>query len=61
MIKTIKRGRATWTLCHISSVNSVINYLNWSQSVTGIFRNIAVKPYHGRIWNPNKVVWIVEG
>lgn len=61
MIKTVKRGRQTWTLCHKSNLTQALNYISWVQSVTGIFRNVTTQPYHGHIYNPDKVIWIVEG
>ena len=61
MIKTITRGRQRWTLCRRSNLAQALNYITWTQTVTNTFRNVMTREYHGNKWNPEKVLWIVEG
>ena len=61
MIKTVRRGKQTWTLAFVKSLQSTLDYISWSQAQCGIFRSVTTRPYHGKQWNPDKVVWIVEG
>lgn len=45
----------------IEDVDRVIFQLNRQQNKKGIFVNIAVKPYHGKEYDPQNTVVIVVG
>lgn len=42
-------------------VDRVINQLNRQQNKRGIFVNIAIKPYHGKQYDPQNTVVIAVG
>ena len=44
-----------------ADVDRVINQLNRQQNKKGIFVNIAIKPYHGKKYDPQNTVVIAVG
>lgn len=44
-----------------SDTDRIVNQINRKQSKTGIFVNIAVKPYHGKEYDPPNTVVVVVG
>lgn len=44
-----------------SEVDRLVNRINHQQSQKGIFVNIAVKPYRGKKYDPQRTVVVVVG
>lgn len=44
-----------------SDTDRIMNQINRQQSKTGIFVNIAVKPYHGKEYDPQNTVVVMVG
>lgn len=61
MIKSFKRQGKIYTLIHKDNIKSCIDFISRTQTKTGIFLNVSIKPYKGKAWNPEKVCYIVQG
>ena len=57
---TKKQGGASCYLVSPENVQAFIARVSWAQGVTGLFCNVAVKPYRGRKYNP-AFVWVCVG
>lgn len=55
-----KHGGASCYLIAPDNVAAFIRYISWTQSVTGYFYNVTVKPYKGHKYNP-AFMWVCEG
>lgn len=55
-----KHGGASCYLVSPDNVQAFIGRVSWAQGVTGLFYNVAVKPYRGRKYNP-AFVWVCVG
>lgn len=59
--KTFHRGGAIWYLIDKANTQAHIDFFTMSMSKTGVFVNVAIRPYKGRKFNPAKMQYIVVG
>lgn len=51
---------AKWYLLPPSDITAFVDFISWAQTKTGVFENVAIKPYKGKKYNCN-FQWIVVG
>jgi hypothetical protein len=59
--KIMRRGNRVYMLCYNEDIRRAFEYITWVQNTTGIFKNVTMRAYKGKKYNPDRFTWIIEG
>lgn len=59
--KTMKRNGKWYSLFKKDDIEQAIQFTCEFQCYTNRYYNISTKPYHGKYFDNNEFIWLVEG